>query len=1703
MDEGKVTGAIFLDLKKAFDTVNHELLVNKLRKYGISDIELNWIKSYLNNRMQSSGDAITEEVVYQPQQNSSSDEEDFYMTSSKTKPHISRSRSSYAASDEESSFDGNGHNRNVDEQYQPFPHHARVTSPTLLPSHLNEHSRETSHASGNIKYQPSQKPKQEQNSSSDEEEDFYMNMSKTKPHFFRPRSSYAASDEESSFDGNGHNRNVDEQHQPFPHHTSVTSPTLLPSLLNDNSRETGHASGNIKYQPSQKPRQRPIPAPRKNPPKRIHQQSQDIYSRGPQYREGAFYNSQNVERPFDRYNQHPPGYSSLRAHDSSDNHFNSHERPSSDNFYGQNRPKAAGDHDSYQPHYNDEESGQEVFDSEMIAMRSPSYYSRKNYGQRPSVHADENKNNTVVVSRINPKTSDDMLRMYFENNRKSGGGDITEFRLDKGVANITFLDPTAAREVTQRTHELEGTTLSVIPGERKKPRANRPYDPYCLRLTGIPDGVTDEVLTYFIDGRTQKDERPDIAYGEEPGTALVTYCTKIEDIDYVIHKFTKRKLKDSFFKASRVQVSDSILVRNMKPGSSQQSIELYFESKKNSGGDCVREVRIFEDKNQAVVFFEDWKVVKRVTGRKHKLEGFSLKVKPFYDFLGAEVSSDGPTPRVPKPVVVDVDPFIAEYIFKESQIQSHFQQEMQKVATKIEWPHEQNKNSIHLLPDTTLNKDPLLWKSWKENAITQVKGFFDQYETREIRVNQSFWNEICKNLTKRNLQFVRPILRSNEGVIILQGKTEDVKSAETDIMNHIEVLEEEAERERQTVTEQITFNAENFKLLLLCRIKEEIEQRWANVKFTLNPSSNVIECEGMQSEVLKAQVEISNKLHNLSTRSIDVSTCKSRFVNLVEDKIHEIFNSRNIHAALRSDGCRITVTGKTDTDRDRAIKYIETEIVEKRVNIEYKSTVHILQAAKGQNQFREINSQKAVHVALNSNNTHVDITGFITDVDTAVRAVEEFIEKNVILEEVVKTEKGKVRFIVEHKKEDLRALSGSNRQHSVTIQPKLDSRSSKFHISGTQQGMSVAKPRLLGLVENILHQQYPVSKPGIPQLLREGKGQRFLKTVEKECECIVETDKEFDSLEDDVGPGVVSTKKVQVLRRHILPGGCLLMICKGDLTVEPVDGIVNAANTNLQHAGDWPGGESIQTESNQIIRKRRRPLNTGEVVRTSPGRLPCKHVLHVAGPKWEGTPIPKPGDDPTNEENLLCDAVTNVLREAKRSRMQTISIPAISSGIYGFPSHLCAKTMVEASMEFCKKNKSCSLKEIRFTNIDDRACNAFLTYFQEAFGEDDFEQLDGAYGYTESFPRAQGVSSSKFTPLKQTGRYTLTTKENKTISLKKADISAEKVDVIVNTTNGTFQLNAGGVSAAMLKAAGPQLQKECDDALAQQGLTRQAAGGILQTGSAKLGCKAVYHTVCCSYDRATSESVLCKLVMTILKQANQARMQSIAIPAIGTGNLKFPHNVTAKLMYETVVKFSQQNPTGSLVDIRFVVYHNDTPTIQAFEAEMQRLTQQEIQVGVATDGRKLKTSSVTKQSVMSGQQSFKGFRQSQSGAFEMRIGQICVQVCSGDLTKESTEAIVNSVGQGLALNGPVSQAIIRAGGSSIAQECQQLDDKGDVVKTGAGTLNFKYIIHVVTPHNLNKLKEVETLEETLLRQLDISLMPLENSQQAGRRNTFY
>lgn len=158
-----------------------------------------------------------------------------------------------------------------------------------------------------------------------------------------------------------------------------------------------------------------------------------------------------------------------------------------------------------------------------------------------------------------------------------------------------------------------------------------------------------------------------------------------------------------------------------------------------------------------------------------------------------------------------------------------------------------------------------------------------------------------------------------------------------------------------------------------------------------------------------------------------------------------------------------------------------------------------------------------------------------------------------------------------------------------------------------------------------------------------------------------------------------------------------LRLVRGDITERDVDAIVNAANSHLQHGGGVAGaivrkgGQIIQDESDAIGFT---PVGTAVI--TSAGRLPAKFVIHTVGPRMgEG-----------DEDNKLKSAVNTTLQLASGKGLKSVSIPAISSGIFGFPKDRCAKILVNESANFLKTQKT-SLEVVEFCVYDDNTMEHF------------------------------------------------------------------------------------------------------------------------------------------------------------------------------------------------------------------------------------------------------------------------------------------------------------------------------------------------------------------------------------------------------------
>ncbi|HYQ48275.1 MAG TPA: macro domain-containing protein [Thermodesulfovibrionales bacterium] len=178
---------------------------------------------------------------------------------------------------------------------------------------------------------------------------------------------------------------------------------------------------------------------------------------------------------------------------------------------------------------------------------------------------------------------------------------------------------------------------------------------------------------------------------------------------------------------------------------------------------------------------------------------------------------------------------------------------------------------------------------------------------------------------------------------------------------------------------------------------------------------------------------------------------------------------------------------------------------------------------------------------------------------------------------------------------------------------------------------------------------------------------------------------------------------MKMIAHHVIAGKTLRLV-QGDLTLRDVDAIVNAANSRLKHGGGVAGaivrrgGQVIQDESDRIGF-----VKVGHAAITGAGSLSAKFVIHAVGPRMgEG-----------EEDNKLRSAVTGSLQLASIKNLSSISFPAISSGIYGFPKDRCAKILVGEAVNFLKRHPESSLVEIEFCIYDDET----LAHFTREFGK--------------------------------------------------------------------------------------------------------------------------------------------------------------------------------------------------------------------------------------------------------------------------------------------------------------------------------------------------------------------------------------------------
>jgi len=165
-----------------------------------------------------------------------------------------------------------------------------------------------------------------------------------------------------------------------------------------------------------------------------------------------------------------------------------------------------------------------------------------------------------------------------------------------------------------------------------------------------------------------------------------------------------------------------------------------------------------------------------------------------------------------------------------------------------------------------------------------------------------------------------------------------------------------------------------------------------------------------------------------------------------------------------------------------------------------------------------------------------------------------------------------------------------------------------------------------------------------------------------------------------------------------------IAVIEGDITQQPVDAIVNAANSSLLGGGGVDG--AIHRAAGSGLLEECRRLNgckTGDAKITKGYNLPANWVIHTVGPVWQ--------DGNHGEDELLASCYRRCLELAEQQGIRTLAFPAISTGVYRFPPDRAARIAVTEVKLFLESHTS--VDQVIFVCFSRQSYDGYVTAVKE------------------------------------------------------------------------------------------------------------------------------------------------------------------------------------------------------------------------------------------------------------------------------------------------------------------------------------------------------------------------------------------------------
>ncbi|XP_013925211.1 PREDICTED: poly [ADP-ribose] polymerase 14 [Thamnophis sirtalis] len=1272
----------------------------------------------------------------------------------------------------------------------------------------------------------------------------------------------------------------------------------------------------------------------------------------------------------------------------------------------------------------------------------------------------------VVTADTGLEIQIDILELYFENKRHSGGGPVKSCIKDGQQFIVTFENEADAQEVLRRDrHQISNIVFHV---KKYQQELSQELSSSLVVLENVPKTTIECMLILLVEtvsGLSEEDKDFDVEMVPESNAAVIAFMMPIET-DKFIKAFNQyHRVQQQKISARSLEMPKSILVENISPEIPEDYIVIYFESKKHGGG-LVLDINYTPLDNSAIITFQESKVVVTILEQKHSLMNVPVSVYPYYESLGSAVyGKERLQIKMPDPFPVSIDPYHWRFLQQNYCLLQEITREMAGHFCEIKWPSELCGNPeimVHPSHDLPKRKRSLV-KIWKEDAFTVLTQILSRQKVVKHEINLELWEAIRNSLVKDDILIITD---ASKREVVLVGAAGSVTEAEEEMKVLIENVVRKMERERLTIEETVSIPACKYAILCNTGLQENIFSAYPELKIIYDASKELITLRGLPAEVFKIKSDILERMSSMVQKPVDIHSNILVFLQHVDNESLSrlLFWTKKINAYYELSETSVLLFGGILQDLHRAEEELKKDLTYQTVALEDCTVTK-------KNEWLELTEQlyKAYNcsgetIIIQEQEDKIVIAGYFKEVATAHQKLSDFVDNHTYIQRNIQTKSAAVIMYVQQEK----SPSWNN----------LNGQGVKIHFGILKsckmislEGPRVAVLKGVEIFHNILSSLHAISiaidKPGAKSFFKE-REELYITGARQRFNCLIRIQEGTEEVEETGEDGKGYGEEQQSCHKVKLGNGILVVLLKADLTQCSADVVVNASNAELMHIGGLAGklleaaGPELQKECKDQVRQHG-PLKPGCAIITNAWKLPCKQVIHAVGPRWQSAEKEKC-------IQLLKKSVRESLKLADSCQHRSIAIPAISSGIFGFPLKECTHSIVTAIKESLEdfSDNSC-LKQIYLMDIRDDIIQAFSETLNEVFGP--------SLSTTCPLPKTQH-SAAKIQPEPEM----LVTAEGLKILLLKKGIEEATTDVIVNSIAKDLQLDKGPLSKALLAKAGAELQVE----LTQEGQGKDIKEGcVLKTSGYALSCLHVLHAILPAWNqiKKSKSKHLGSIIEECLKVTEQLSLSSITFPAIGTGNLGYPKQYVAKVFFDEVFKFSQAENPKSLKEVHFVLHSSDATTIQVFMDELNS------RLNVSQTG-----SSVPHVSSENFQQRSQVFFEPsttlKNGILKMQIGSVELQLEEGDLTEQKTDAIVNITNQTFNLRNGVSKAIMESAGPEVVKECDDLASQphSKLICTQGGNLPCKNIIHLVHSDDIKK-QVSQTLMECEQRQFTSVAFP--------------